>query len=434
MKTNEQNRQGIVFSGLLFSVLAFLIYIILTLLLSKTLIGWIMLGKADEKGLLSAVRFDGNNPANQYLLGRYYHTDLSNPDIEKAILSYRESLVLSPVQSSAWIDLSKAYQITGQSIEAEYALERAVKLSPNNPDLMWEAGTFWLINNMTDKAVSALRRYILLMPDKQSQVYDLCWKLKLDNSRILSDLIPQSYEYQSRYLMYLINTKRTWETQEVWKLLDKKNLDKKIFISYINFLINNSLYENAKSVWKEITEKIEDIGTNDDSSLIWNAGFENEILNGGLDWLISEVEGANVFIDESIHLIGNRSLGLSFDGKHNPDITIAQQVVRVDPGTKYTLRSYIKTDSLTTTNGIILNVQGHNCNGLNKKTDAMTGTTFWREVSLDFETPAGCRAVTVKIRRERSGKFDNKIEGTAWIDGISLKQQADLLKSSSRKP
>ena len=434
MKTNEQNRQGNIFSGLLFSVFALLVYIILVLLISRPLLGWIALGKSDEEGLLSAVRLDSKNPTYHYLLGRYYHMDLNNPDMEKAIRQYRESLISSPLQAGAWIDLSKAYQITGQNAEAEYALERAAKLSPNNPDLMWEAGTFWLINNMTDKAVSALSRYILLMPDKQSEVYDLCWKLKLDNSYILTDLIPESYEYGAGYLMYLMKTKRAGESQEVWKVLDKNRLDKKMFISYVNFLINNKLYEEAGNIWKETTEKIEGMGKNEDSSIVWNNSFENEMLNGGFDWFISEVEGANVFIDEAIRMTGNRSLGVTFDGKHNPDVTIAQQVVRVSPGIKYILRSYIKTDSLTTTNGIIINVQGHNCSGLYKKSDAMTGTNFWREVTLDFETPAECRAVIVKIRRERSAKFDNKIEGTAWIDGISLKQQADFLKSSSRKP
>jgi tetratricopeptide (TPR) repeat protein len=433
MQTDENIRQNWTFPGLLLFVFSLVIYIILIWSLSKPAFGWLALGRADEKGLLSAVRFDKENATHYSMLAGYFHKNLTDPDIDKAIKYYRKSLSLNPLQAGSWINLSRAYMINGQNAEAEYAIERAVALSPNNPELMWEAGTFWLIGNRTDKAVSALRKYILLSPDKQNAVYDLSWKLNLDNNYILANLVPGSYAYQSRYLHYLIRTKRVNESQEVWNILDINRLKKNEFISYVNFLINNSLYEKAEKVWHEITGDTDRLNSTGTYSLIWNPGFENEMLNGGFDWVIREAQGADVFLDDLIQMNGNYSLGITFDGDHNPDITIAQQVVRVNPGTKYTLRSFIKTDALTTKNGIIIVVQSHNCKGLYKKSEALTGTNFWKKNTLDFKTPDECEAVMVKIRRERSDKFDNKIKGTAWIDDITLKHQTDLLKSTFKK-
>lgn len=433
MKINERSFRKAPSSGFPFIISAFLAYLILLFLIGKPFIGWLFTGKVNRDGLSSALRFDGNNPTYHYLLGRLYHLDIVGYDIEKAIAQYKKSIELSPLQPGAWIDISKAYQVKGQSAEAEYALERAVMVSPNNAELLWEAGTFWLINNSVDKAVSVLRQYLLILPDRQKDVYDLCWKLRMDNSYILASLIPDSYEYRSQYLEYLILTKRIGETHEVWASLDKDRIGENIFITYVNALINSGSYEKAEAVWEEMTKKNGRFGKPEENNLIWNSSFENEMLNGGFDWVASEAEGADVFIDDTIRMTGNRSIGVAFDGKHNPDITIIQQVVQVKPGTPYTLRGYIKTSSLTTTNGVFFSVQGHNCSMPHRKSETATGTNFWREFSIDFGSPEGCNAIIIKARREQSAKLDNKIEGTVWIDGITLKQREDLPKNSYRK-
>jgi len=87
-------------------------------------------------------------------------------------------------------------------------------------------------------------------------------------------------------------------------------------------------------------------------------------------------------------MTGKRSLGVLFDGKHNPDIAFASQVVRVLPNGQYTLRAQIKTDGLTTANGVFLQVSGHNCTGPDRRSDMVTGTSFWKEVTIEFEAPA----------------------------------------------
>jgi hypothetical protein len=431
---NERNSPKNTFLYIFFSAAAIFIYIVLIWLLSKPFIGRLSLGNADEHGLLAALRRDSGNSAYHYLLGRYYQINIISADIEKAIEHYRESIRISPLQANVWIDLSKAYRANGQAAQSEQSLERALKLSPNNPDLMWEAGTFWLINNEPAKAVAALKRYILLAPMKQNDVYSLCWSLRLDNTYILQNLLPDSYAYRSGYLSYLIGTGHASAAGDAWKTIDINNLDKPLFLKYVNFLISSGFYDEAWTIWKEVTGKMEGLEKHEDSSLVWNPGFEQAMLNGGFDWTISEVEGANVFLDDSVRMSGSRSLGISFDGLHNADISAARQVVRVKPSSKYSLKGYVRTDSLTTTNGIFLNVAGHKCDSLNKRSEVITGTVFWKDLSVDFETPVDCRAITISIRREKSNKFDNKIEGTAWIDGITMKQLGTLQTSNSVRP
>ena len=408
---------------LLVTLLAIPLYLLLVWLVSQTVLGDISLRKMNEKGFLSAVSYDGRNATYHYLLGRFYHYQSENPDLNKAISYYRESVRLCPLQGGCWLDLSKAYQITGRIKDAENAMERALRLNPKNPAVMWEAGVFYLINGNVDIAVTTLREFVLLKPEKQEEVYDLFWKLQLDPQYVLTSIVPYTYPYYKRYFLYLLSAERTEEMHTLWSKMTGFPAEDELFVRYTDYLVAHSHYEEAEHVWKDFVEKKFTGKTEDQSSLIYNGSFEFEILNGGFDWKIGKTEGAKVFLDSDTHIRGGRSLGVAFDGKHNPVITIASQVVRVAPGANYLLRGYIKTDKLTTTNGVFFSVEGHNCKGMYKKSEVLTGNNFWREVTIEFTTPPDCSALSVNLRREKSDKLDNKIGGTAWVDGISLNQK-----------
>jgi tetratricopeptide (TPR) repeat protein len=430
MKKSEARIQRTAISSLFLSFFAVFVYIILLWFLLKPLAGQLMFSGPGKKGLLPAIAFNRDNAAYHYILGRHYHFSISSHDIKKAISHYRESLSLIPLQAAVWTDLAMAYQLDAQPSESERSLERAVRLNPNNPDLMWEAGTFWLIGNMADKAVGSLKRYIQLMPENQNTAYDLCYRLQLDNAYLLANLVPDSYEYRSNYLTYLMNTNRVEEAGETWKTIELNRLDKKLFTAYVNFLINNNQYEKAETLWKEITGRIDGY-VDSPAFLISNYSFENDMLEGGFDWIVNETNGVDVFIDETVHMDGRRSLAVTFDGSTNPDIVLARQVVRVTPASQYVLMANIKTDGITT-NGIFMSVQGRKCSGLNKRSETVTGTNFWKELSIDFDVPAQCSAVTINFKRERSVKFDNRIQGTAWLDKVTMKRQIVQTTGSAR--
>lgn len=343
MKINER---------LFFLSITIPLYLLLLWSVSKPFLGKLSLSKIDEKGLLSAISYESRNATYHYLLGRFYHYGSEASDMNKAIEHYRGSIRLSPLQAGCWLDLSKAYQTAGLIGDADNTIERAIRLDPENPVLMWEAGTFYLINGNTEKAVKALRRFILLRPERQEYVYDILYKLPLNSQYILTNLIPESYPYYRRYLLYLISTDRTEESKSLWKRMEGARVDDELFIRYTDFLISKHLYEEAENIWKDFIDKRFEVKREEPASLLYNSSFESEILNGGFDWRIGKAEGVKIFLDRDIHILGGCSLRVTFDGKQNPDITIASQVVRVSLKRGYKLRGYIKTDSITTTNGL----------------------------------------------------------------------------------
>jgi hypothetical protein len=127
-----------------------------------------------------------------------------------------------------------------------------------------------------------------------------------------------------------------------------------------------------------------------------------------------------IFRDHDIKKTGDASLSAHFDGNHNPDLSIIYEIVPVEPGKSYKLAGSVKTDKITTTNGIFFEVAGHRCEPFVKRSEPVTGTNLWKRMEIEFITPRDCKTVTVGARREKSVKFDNKIAGDVWIDSLSL--------------
>ena len=56
-------------------------------------------------------------------------------------------------------------------------------------------------------------------------------------------------------------------------------------------------------------------------------------------------------------------------------------------------------------------------------TENVIGTSAWAEQRLEFKTAADTHLLLIRIARPPSGKFDNKIAGTVWIDAVRLTEE-----------
>jgi hypothetical protein len=157
-----------------------------------------------------------------------------------------------------------------------------------------------------------------------------------------------------------------------------------------------------------------------DGNVITNGGFENEkMLGGGFDWKIADVKGAKVAFDRSVAFEGNRSIKITFDGKENVDFHHVQQMVSLKPNTDYSLRAYIRTKEITTKSGPKIEVYGigSTFHGLS---ESVVGDNAWKELRVTFRTTPQSQACVVRVRREKTDKFDRLISGTVWLDHVQL--------------
>lgn len=424
--TRLRKREGekeIRYKALLKCVLAGISIFLMVLFIRPFLSGYFVSSpQIKENKLLWASRITAEDARYHYLLGLLYYSPRDKSGIERAISRFSISLKRNPTDARVWIAIAKAYRDSGKPEHAEYAVRKAIYMNRNNPALVWESGVFYLLEDKPVEATKFLKRYISMVPNDQENVYFLFYSMKMAPMFIRENLLPSEHAFYKRYLNFLETNRLLNESLELWRTTKSFRPERTDYISYCNFLIKTGEIKDALTLWDDFVKRfgVRDDKSHSDSETIWNGDFELPLEDGCFDWRIGSADGVKVFIDRDIKRTGYSSLSANFDGKHNPGLYIAEQIAPVQPGKRYKVIGYIKTENITTQNGIFLNVAGYRCVPFAKRTESVTGTDLWKKMEVEFSAPGNCKAIKIGMGRERSEKFDNKISGDVWIDSITM--------------
>ncbi|MBI5378930.1 MAG: hypothetical protein HZA23_02105 [Nitrospirae bacterium] len=370
-----------------------------------------------------AATYDPWQARYPYLTGRMWEFDLDRHDPQAAFGAYARTLQLNPLDGLAWLDLARTAEETGRDEIAARALSNALRVSPRDPAVHWEVASARLRRGEAVEGLETFQRYLRLLPDQQDRVYAFAWALSGDAAFFLQHLVPDRPDYLTRALRFFIGRGLREEARLAWDRLraQPSPVAKQDALDYLAFLLSQRRWSEGREVWSDLLRALKIPESSDSAEAVWNGSFELPLLKGGFDWRFDALAGTQTRIDEDYKRVGSRALRLRFDGKQNYDFHHVSQPVLLRPGTVYRLKGYLRTDGLTTSNGLFLEVTGFGCEGLRAATPAATGTQFWSEVKTEFLVPAGCEAGILRLRREPSRKIDNRFGGTAWVDGVSLR-------------
>lgn len=372
-----------------------------------------------------AIRFDPGNPTYYVALAGLIQYSSEGSDLDQVVRLYETATRLSPHQANYWAKLAGVYELAGRTEDAQRGFERARQLFPNSPDINWQLANFYLRTGKTREALPALQKVLLGDPQLRRQTFDLSWRGTEDASLILAEMIPPNGEILFQYLSYLIEKQRIDEAAQVWARILELGLrfEPQAAFPYLDALVHHQRVEQLVEAWAALAEgsptQIRQRRFTTD--VITNGDFEAEILNGGLDWRASPVEGVIVSIDSLTFFDGTRSLAIRFDGKHNLDYGHAYQQVPVKPNTFYRFMGYMRVKGITTDSGPRFQIYDpYDPAKLFLSTENLVGTASWSPQQLEFRTGPKTRLLVIRIARPPSRKFDNQVAGTVWIDRLSL--------------
>jgi hypothetical protein len=215
------------------------------------------------------------------------------------------------------------------------------------------------------------------------------------------------------YLDWLMRWGMTENSLVVWqKIRENEKPDAELGLKYAHFLLGEKRVAESISVWQEYLSL----------DGMTNAGFENEITQRGFDWRHWGDKDDNWTIERLNREIyeGKYALRISFAGRQNISFQNIYQIVPVIPLERLRLSYAWKSDGITTDQGPFIEIVGYDQNGFSQSGPTITGTHAWREEAIEFQVPAGCRAVVVRVRRRSSHRFDSKIKGSFWLDNFRL--------------
>jgi tetratricopeptide (TPR) repeat protein len=376
-------------------------------------------------GYECAAKLESDDARNWYLLGRYWQYNLEDPDSQRAIRSYQTALSFDPHSADAWLDLGTAYESEGDTTAASNAFLQAKRVYPLSPDVSWRYGNFLLRRGEPDAAFAEIRHAVEADPKRGAAAFALCMRFDPDVNSVLDRVLPHSQDAYLNVIFALAQQEQTDQALIVWSKLAALHPRIHLSESYplLEALIHKRQVAEAQRVWAQaLAFAAVSRPPDPPNSLIWDGGFETNVINGGFTWRYSPFMGGVVItLDTKEKHSGTRSLRLTFNGLSNVNFNDVCQYVPVQPATSYLFSAWVMTRSLSTDQGVRFGLQSMgDASRSIAWTEDVEGTLPWTKVELPWTSASDVHELHLCVSRPPSEKFDSKIRGSAWIDDVVL--------------
>jgi len=375
------------------------------------------------------VALESENAAAWERLGRVREADLANPDSAAAIADFQKAVAHVPLSAQYWMDLAIGYESVGNIPAAREAFGRARAAYPASSIVAWVYGNFLLRQGDNDAGFAQINHALqadprLSDPKLVPLAVSRVWHLSQDANVLLNQVLPPDQDAYFQAIDFMVENRQPTAALLIWQRLLSlgKPVELRRSFPILWLLIESDLGADASRVWREALAAA---GLPHDEpaspSLIWNGDFARDFLNGGLDWRWnSSLVGASIGFEAPPPSSEGRTLRLDFSGGENLNLMEPQQFVPVEPSRRYHFHALLKTEGLTTENGISFLISDPNHGAAVVATENFTGTHSWTPVDADYTTTPATHFMSIQVRRAPSRLFDNKLSGTAWISDVSL--------------
>jgi hypothetical protein len=336
-----------------------------------------------------------------------------------AIREFKRAVVLDPVSAYRWADLAET--IDGHQVStAKACFSRALVAAPYNPAILFRAANFYFSLGDYSTTMQYLSRVVRNpeLSDYYTPVFLTYARMNVPVRDVLNKGIPPTRQAAQSFLRFLMEGRQVTDAELTWKWIQDRSLgDDKIAGEYVAFLLFNQQEQRAAATWEQLNSAA--MPDYRRTHWIFDGGFVLLPKPSPFDWHIESTEDVQVSRVDDIAHDKRCSLQLIFGGKGNVDYHQVFQRTVVPAG-KWRITAFLKLDGITTDQGISLRVlDRNNPQRLDIRTNPLTGTHDWTKVEKAFEV-THTMLLQVEITREPSRKFDNKIEGKAWVDSVEL--------------
>src|SRR5581483_10451878 len=296
----------------------------------------------DVAGLQRATEIQPGNAAYHCRLGRRLWQE--KQDFHAAIAELQAGVALNRDDPYCWLQLAGTAQNAGDEKLRDTAFAEAVAADPKTPAVLWEAANFNCVRGETTEALHQLRLAMQYQDSLLEPGVQLEWRATRDPGLMLREGIPPLPTAHLSLLELLIRQNDAAGAALVWPALLKlgKPFDPVRGYKYITYLLDHDYDEQVRPAWNQLVATLPALRGYEaqPDNLIVNAGFERDVLNGGLDWHYDARAGVSASIDPDESHSGARSLALAFDGAFD-DVGVTQRVA-VRPNTEYVFSAWFK--------------------------------------------------------------------------------------------
>jgi tetratricopeptide (TPR) repeat protein len=340
----------------------------------------------------------------------------------EAVAEFRRALRQDPASAYNWANLAEAEMNSRDPATAKYCFQHAVANAPNNPLILFRAANFAF---QVGDTTGTLRLLKSVLGNSQGLNYaDAAFltyrRLDQPIDRVLDLGIPKKSAVASAFLHYWMSEEgQLPAAKETWLWMNRNKLaSDNLANDYVSFLIRANLFEEAANAWKQFgaTDNPEYRSAN----WVFNGGFRSEPKISPLDWKLDKGDDFLISRVPNGGRQGKPALRIEFLGQDNVDFHHLSQEIVLTPG-RWTFRTWVKTEGVTTNQGISAHIVDSKPGGrLDWTSTGMVETNDWFCLETEFEVGPDTKLVRLEFVRQPSRKFDNKIAGVVWIDSVEV--------------
>ena len=356
--------------------------------------------------------------SDDLLLDSAKQAGLGGPsNIPVVLANLQEALRRNSASPYRWCDLGQALRQAGRIEEARYCYSQALKLGPSISPVLWRTALFYLRIKERRQALKYMAELLQLAPDHRNLIFSIYLLNVGDVVETFEFGIPKEGPLAKDYFAYIVKNARAEDVHKAWHWIETSGvLDSEMAAKYVDFLIARGQLPEALRVWRTA-------GGTDKAylhpNLVYNGDFEAEPLQYGLDWTFQSNRSVHIRRVLAPVFSGFFAMEIDFDGTENVEFSGLAEDVIIGPG-QYRFKAWVRTAQLTTDQGMCFRLSDRSNRQSPVATKMVTQTRGWTPIDLDFNWSGPMRPLRIEVVRHASWKFDNKIKGTVWIDGVSI--------------
>ena len=383
-------------------------------------------GLQTRQGYERATRLEPRDFQNWLLLGRYWQYNLEELDTARAIQAYSIALSLNPRSADLWSDLGIGYESEGNAAAARDAFLHAKRAYPLSAEISWGYANFLLRQGELDAAFLEMRRAVESEPQRGAEALSRALSVEPNIDLVIDRVLPPLTDAYTGAIFDQVSEGHSANAVLIWKRLAALH-PKLPLQTYTYYLVTALLREKqvaeAQRVWKQAAD-FAGYGNlpGPPDSLLWDGGFESGIFGNGFAWTLpGGAQGVQFSMDTREKHSGNRSLRLLFNGRFNLGLSGPCDEVAVQPSTTYDFSAWVKTQSITTEQGIRFQLRPIGTpDAATVATSDLRGTHPWTKIETSWTSGRNVQEMQVCVARLPSQEFDDKIQGIAWVDDVAL--------------
>jgi hypothetical protein len=362
----------------------------------------------------SAVRLDSSNPDAHYVRA----TLLETTDLGQAIAEHRQAALARPDDYVLWLSLARACELNGDTASAVAAARQAAPLAPDYAEPHYQLGNILLRAGQTDEAFRELRLAGSSNPMLMPGVIDLAWRVSRGNVQFVVDAIkpnnPATYQMLAQYF-----GQRNEVDATIAMYRAAGSEAEHYRRAYLRTLLTAKNFKGAASLWA-IGQPAAVPGVMLDPSF----EKETDLTEPGFAWRLGDQpQGFRLSLDRANPKEGNSSLRVEFDGASEPAWPVIEQLVLVEPRSRYQLHFAVRAADLVSGGlPLVVVTDADDDKMLGQSEQFMKTTEGWREYTIDFESGAVASAVQVVLRRQTCTSSPCPVFGRLWLDAFSLQK------------